>query len=167
MNLQNILFYWNLYVHYHFRTVSFETATFHVYSLSRLTLWMTSLAYNLIYLLWISTQSSTKYYPEQKRKHKNCFMLLCTGIMGIECSMVTVLCCVQHKLLSSPAISPMRRFQSSFSSAVLCLSAISERTVLFIALCISQVARWMVTKAPPAAHIQFLLSQLWGFILTP
>ena len=57
--------------------------------------------------------------------------------------------------------------QSSFSSAGFCLSAAaSERTELFMALCISQVVRWMVRNAPPAAHSQFLLIQLWGFILT-
>ena len=56
--------------------------------------------------------------------------------------------------------------QSSFSSAGFCLSAASERTKLFMALCISQVVRWMERNAPPATHSQFLLIQLWGFILT-
>lgn len=55
--------------------------------------------------------------------------------------------------------------QSSLSSEAFCLSAVSERAELFMARCISQVARWMVRKAPPAAHIQFLLSQLWVFML--
>lgn len=53
------------------------------------------------------------------------------------------------------------------SSAARCLCTASERTTFLMALCISQVARWMVTNAPPAAHSQFLLSQLWCFILTP
>lgn len=60
----------------------------------------------------------------------------------------------------SEAIRPVNKRQSSLSSAGFCLSAASERTELLMALCISQVARWMVTNAPPAAHIQFLLSQL-------
>lgn len=50
-------------------------------------------------------------------------------------------------------------------SAAVCLSATSDRTMLFMALCISHVLRWMVTNAPPDTHSQFLLSQLWGFIL--
>lgn len=55
--------------------------------------------------------------------------------------------------------------QSSLESEACCLSAASERAALFMARCISQVARWMVRKAPPAAHIQFFLSQLWVFML--
>lgn len=55
--------------------------------------------------------------------------------------------------------------QSNLSSMAFCRSAASERAALFMARCISQVAKWIVRKAPPAAHIQFLLSQLCVFML--
>lgn len=61
--------------------------------------------------------------------------------------------------------SSLNKYQSTLSSAVFCLSAVSERAALLMALCMPHVTTWMLTKAPQAAHSQFLLIQLWGFIL--
>lgn len=58
--------------------------------------------------------------------------------------------------VSSSIVTP----RQSVLSAALRLSAASECATLFMDLCSSHVLRWMVTNAPPAAHSQFLLSQL-------
>ena len=53
---------------------------------------------------------------------------------------------------------------SGQSWVLLFFRAVSERTACFMDFCRSHVTRWTPTNAPPAAHIQFLRSQLWGFI---